>query len=206
MLDSCHSFIIFDENPLDGPGRSDEREEYRVIVLEPAQAVFGDIVIDDALDGLSLSAQSDSSWRQDDSQHRFVQFSFNLRYFDIDLPDTTLYQAEAEEILQSRRGFFYVKDRPCFEHPGEDVASFNPLRKVYIYGDEREAAEDMAFVWFHVWKFPVDWRFYITAAAFHAKTNWERGFPLDASHPVAGRMESIGLHERHEKASSRPNT
>lgn len=59
------------------------------------------------------------------------------------------------------------------------MEKFNPLRKVYAYGDERSAAEDMAYVWFNVRKFPVDWRFYVTAGAFDEKSNWEKGFPID---------------------------
>jgi len=37
----------------------------------------------------------------------------------------------------------------------------------------------MAFVWFCVWKFPVDWRFYVTVAAFHDDVWWEWGFPIE---------------------------
>ena len=43
----------------------------------------------------------------------------------------------------------------------------------------RSAAEEMAFVLFSVWKFPVDWRFYVTAAAFHEATNWEKGVSIE---------------------------
>jgi hypothetical protein len=46
------------------------------------------------------------------------------------------------------------------------------------YGDERSAAENMAFVWFDVWRFPVDSRLYVTAAAFAEQTDWEQGFPI----------------------------
>ena len=87
-----------------------------------------------------------------------------------------------------RPGFFYVKDRPAFAHPKENVPRFNPVRKAYVYGDERTASEDMAFVWFQIWRFPVDWRFFVTAAAFHESTNWEREWPLDARAPI-GRQE-----------------
>jgi hypothetical protein len=117
-------------------------------------------------------------WKGDDSSCRFIQFSFNPRYFDLDIPNTTLFRAEAEIILRRRSGFFYVKDDRRFEHPKENVDRFNPLRKIFVPGDERSAAEEMAFVFFNVWKFPVDWRFYVTAAAFHEKTDWEKGFPI----------------------------
>jgi len=121
----------------------------------------------------------DEGWRSDSSESRFIQFSFNPRYFDMDIPNTTLYRAEAEVILRRRPGFFYVKDRPEFEHPEENAERFNPLRKVYVHGDERTAAEDMAYVWFNVWKFPVDWRFYVTAGAFYAERSWEEGVPIE---------------------------
>jgi hypothetical protein len=97
----------------------------------------------------------------------------------MDIPNMTLSRAEAELTLRRRSGFFYVKDNRQFEHPAENVARFNPLRKVFVHGDERSAAEEIAFVFFNVWKFPVDWRFYVTAAAFHDRTNWEKGFPIE---------------------------
>jgi hypothetical protein len=38
----------------------------------------------------------------------------------------------------------------------------------------------MAFIFFQVWGFPVDWRFYVKAAAFgDKKTDWEWGTPID---------------------------
>jgi hypothetical protein len=40
------------------------------------------------------------------------------------------------------------------------------------------AAEDTAYVFFKVWKFPVDSPFYVTAAAFSGKKQWERGTPI----------------------------
>jgi hypothetical protein len=54
-----------------------------------------------------------------------------------------------------------------------------PLQKVYLYRDEESAAEDMAFIMFQVWKFPVDWRWYVQAASFHTEHKFEQGKPLD---------------------------
>jgi len=121
----------------------------------------------------------EEGWRNDDSAPRFVQFRFNARYFDLDIPNTTLDPMEAKDILLNRSGFFFVKDCRQFEYPKERVDTFNPLRKVYLPGDERSAAEDMAYVWFTVWKYPVDWRFYVTANAFKVLVSWERGFPIE---------------------------
>ena len=96
----------------------------------------------------------------------------------MDMPLKTLFRAEAEQILRSRKGFFYLRDRPEFTLKEEPVDGFDPFRKVYIYGDEESAAEDMAFIFFQVWRFPVDWRFYVKAGAFSGKKSWENGLPI----------------------------
>jgi hypothetical protein len=57
------------------------------------------------------------------------------------------------------------------------MLKWNPLQKIYLYRDELSAAEDMAFVRFQVWNFPLDWCWYVTAAAFHAKYRFEQGRP-----------------------------
>lgn len=186
------SFVIFNE---DDPGgfSTDGNEFERAAVLRlPATASC--LVTGDAAFGLYTDPPDDffdDLWREDDSSKRFVQFSFNRRYFDMDLPNTTLYPPEARELLSSRLGFFYARDRPSFQYPGDHEEEYDPFRKGYVYGDERTAAEDMAFIWFQVWKFPVDWRFYVTAAAFHEDTEWEDAWPLDAQTPVGD-----GIQER----------
>jgi hypothetical protein len=59
-----------------------------------------------------------------------------------------------------------MKERPAFkvsvtsEH---QVEMCDPFCKVYLHGDERSAAEDTAYIFFALWHFPVDWRFYFTA-------------------------------------------
>ena len=179
-----NSFIIFEEKLRDTPG------DGNVLVESKAKVLQAGTWHDSADDGIRGGADAagadvpDTYWRDDDSSCRFIQFIFNPRYFDVDIPNTTLYRPEAEKILLRRLGFFYVKDRPAFTHPKENVVRFNPVRKAYLYGDERIASEDMAFVWFQVWRFPVDWRFFVTAAAFHESTNWEREWPLDARAPI----------------------
>ena len=117
-------------------------------------------------------------WRQDDSQNRFIQFSIEHDWFCIDLPRKTLHRAEAEQILRRRQGFFYLRDRPEFTLYGEDVERYDPFRKIYTYGDEDSAAADMAFVFFAVWRFPVDSRFYVSAASFNGKYQWEQGLAI----------------------------
>jgi hypothetical protein len=181
QISKGNCFTIFQERR-DGDTSGDEQlaESKALVRAATLEAVAWDEGL--GATGLDETVAIDlpnEGWRGDDSQLRFVQFSFNPRYFDLDMPNTTLYRAEAEIILRRRPGFFYVTERRQFEHPAERADRFNPLRKVYVPGDERSAAEDMAFIWFHVWKFPVDWRFFVTAAAFHERTNWEKGFPIE---------------------------
>jgi len=122
----------------------------------------------------------DDGWKEDDSQTRFIQFSIERNWFCLDMPLQTLYRAEAEQILRSRKGFFYLRDRPEFTLHEEDVDGYDPFRKVYIFGDEVSAAEDMAFIFFQVWRFPVDWRFFVKAGSFgKQKTRWEWYKPIE---------------------------
>jgi hypothetical protein len=174
-------YIIFEEqsrNPGLG-GRS----------LKSAAKSTPEVVIsemgDEVMDSLSFTAEAsdielpDEGWREDNSRSRFIQFSIERNWFCLDMPLQTLFRAEAEQILRRRRGFFYLRDRPEFTLHGEEFEGYDPFRKVYIFGDEESAAEDMAFIFFQVWKFPIDWRFYVTAAAFGGKTDWERGTPIE---------------------------
>ena len=48
----------------------------------------------------------------------------------------------------------------------KDMVKWNPLQKVYLYRDEESAAEDMAFILFQIWNFPVDSPLYVKAASF----------------------------------------
>jgi hypothetical protein len=174
-------FLRFEERLDTDDPNVDPLTESKALVCEAVhEGVVGDEGIgSSAFDEIVVIDLPIEGWRGDDSNSRFIQFSFNARYFDMDIPNTTLYRAEAEVILRDRPGFFYLLDHREFEFPEENAEHFNPLRKAFVYGDDRLAAEDMAYVWFHVWKFPVDWRFYVTAAAFVQKTTWEQGFPIE---------------------------
>ena len=57
-------------------------------------------VVRDGLKGM-LAGLPTEGWRGDDSQSRFVQFSFEKKFFCLDMPLQTLYRAEAEEILRA---------------------------------------------------------------------------------------------------------
>ena len=178
-LTKGNCYIIFEERRLDGDDNGAKHlAESKSLVYHSGIEVGG---WDGSgnIDESGLIDLPDEGWRRDDSSHRFVQFSFNPRFFDMDIPNTTLFRAEAEIILQRRTGFFYVKDNPKFAYPAEDVARFDPVRKAYVHGDERIAAEDTAYVLFNVWKFPVDSRFFVTASSFHDGKRWEQGWPIE---------------------------
>jgi hypothetical protein len=122
----------------------------------------------------------DEGWRQDDAVPRFVQFAFLPKWFCMDLPRQTLARAEAEIILRDLSGFFFLKDRPEFRlDRNEPVEGYDPFRKIYVYGDEATAAGDTARIFFDVWKFPVDWRFFVTASAFSGKARFESDTPIE---------------------------
>jgi len=175
-------FMIFDEDSSDSLSDFDALSAVATPELELVEAAFDEAgfssnTLNDDTIRIELP---DEGWKEDDSQRRFIQFSFNEHWFCMDMPLTTLYRIEAEKILESRNGFFYVRDRPQFELNGDDVDTFEPFRKIYVYGDEDSAAEDMAFIFFQVWRFPIDWCFYVNADAFgDKKANWENSTPLE---------------------------
>ena len=177
---SC--FLVFDEKMAKGGNDLDELNEAVKpsieLVLHGMEISGGEsITMDDAF---SCPDLHEEGWREDNSQSRFIQFSFEEKWFCIDMPIQTLFPHEAEQILRSRKGFFYLRDRPEFTLYGEDVEGYDPFRKIYLYGDEQSAAEDTAFIFFQVWKFPVDWKFFVKAAAFgDKKTDWEWGTPME---------------------------
>lgn len=117
-------------------------------------------------------------WKEGHGSSRYIQFSFEEKWFCVDIPRDTLYRAEAEAILRSRKGFFYLCDRPEWTLYQEEVEGHDPFRKIYLYGDEESAAEDIAYIFYQIWQFPVDWPMEVTACAFGGKATWEDGEPL----------------------------
>ncbi len=177
---SC--FIIFEERPPTNGSGDAALTEAAKPALELVITAFNDAGIASVTvtDESYLIELPGEGWKEDESQSRFIQFSFEENWFCLDMPLQTLYRAEAEQILRSRKGFFYLKDRLEFTLKDEDVDGYDPFRKIYVYGDEDSAAEDMAFVFFQVWRFPVDWRFFVKSAAFgDKKTDWENGAPIE---------------------------
>ena len=126
---------------------------------------------------VDIETWSDDGWRQDDQSKRYIQFVFLERHFEMDLPKPTLWPDEARKLLRERTGFFFLGDRPGAESLSADVKRFQPLRKAYVHGDIHSAAEDIAFTFFELWRFPIDARLYLTT--FGRKHSWDSGKPLD---------------------------
>lgn len=174
-------FIIFTEEDESGNSDGDELVESATPVLELAQSGFDDSFNLDTefLDGGMEINLPEEGWREEFSQRRFIQFCFEQSSFYLDLPLQTLYRPEPEQILRYRKGFYFRRDTIDSEAHRKFIEDFDPLNKDYIYKDEDSAAEDMAFVLFQVWKFPVESRFWVKAAAFKDNSDWEWGVPID---------------------------
>jgi hypothetical protein len=174
--DDC--FAIFEESAPAGVDTSHAAESAAVKVEALTNA--------GPAPGEGYAANPPSPERPSKKPFRCIQFAFGEDCFYVDLSNRTLLPHEAETILQQREAFYWAKDRqdlPWIHTNWQDVAKFNPLQKTYRYGDEQSAAEDMAFAIFDVWKFPVDWPWHVTAAAFHAGYIFEQGRPLPTNDP-----------------------
>ena len=120
--------------------------------------------------------------RSGNESFRYIQLAFHRDSFVLDIPKNTLFLPEAEQILRQRPGFYYAQNRRdlwWIAANWKDTVEWDPLQKVYLYGDEESAAEDMAFIMFQVWKFPVDWTWYVRATSFHTEHRFEQGKALD---------------------------
>jgi hypothetical protein len=171
-------YMIFEERRPEGSSDA-ALVEKRELALHAVQSAFGEFGLTADENDSASYGLPEEGWRGDDSMNRFIQFSFENKWFCIDMPIQTLFRPEAEEILRYRKGFFDLADRKQFTLHGEDVEGHDPFRKIYVYGDEESAAEDMAFVFFQVWKFPVESRLFVSSAAFSGKHDWEQGVPIE---------------------------
>ena len=172
VKDDC--FLIFDESAHEGADSPQIKESVAIKVdclANGGSASGGDDPVESSL----------ADWLPGES-FRYVQFAFMRDCFYLELPNNTVFPKEAELILQQRLGFYYSKNRPDLRWTRanwKDIVKWDPLQKVYLYRDEESAAEDMAFILFQVWKFPVNWRWYIKAAAFHTGRRFEDGKRID---------------------------
>jgi hypothetical protein len=113
------------------------------------------------------------------SMERFVQFAFMKQTFYLDLPRTTLQAAEADSLLLRRHGYFRVRDRrwwfQTFAEWSEVVRQWNPVEKEYLNKDARSAADELAFLFYDLWRIPFETRLYWQAFAFRRRKvrDWE---------------------------------
>jgi len=94
-------------------------------------------------------AASRSTCAGNDSFSRFVQTAFLETGFMFDIPNTTLSAREAKILFEQKFGFHYQSksdDKPT---------SFNPVQKMFDYGNEKQAARELAFVLFELWQLPI---------------------------------------------------
>ncbi|GEM_PF-3972919 len=89
-----------------------------------------------------------------------------------------LARVEAERLRRNRSGFFYVRERPAFSLHDEDANGFDPFRKVYLYGDEQTAAEDLAHVLYRVWDMPDSAPILATSGVFGEARRFDQATPL----------------------------
>jgi len=171
--DDC--FIVFDEFPA---------EDAKSPKLKESVALTVDCLADGgSASGRAGSAQGVSK-RSQSGRHdsRYIQFAFMRDCFYLELPNNTVFPPEAEQVFRHRLGFYRAKNRldlRWVRGNWKDMLKWDPLQKVYLYRDEESAAEDMAFILFQVWHFPVDSPLYVKAAAFHTKHRFECGKRID---------------------------
>lgn len=120
---------------------------------------------------------SDEGWRSNDRSKRFIQFIFQEKHFEMDLPRPTLWPTEAKILLERRLGFFFLGERGMADLLAREIRAFHPLRKAYVHGDHHAAAEDVAYIFFELWKFPIDSRLYLST--WGGRNQWDSGTPLD---------------------------
>ena len=109
------------------------------------------------------------------AENRIVQFAFTENGFYLDLPDTTLTLDEAKLAVAERPGFGFALNKSK-KRLGE--RQFDPVQRQYQYAQHRIAAEDAAYVFFDLWKAPLDAYIMVSAATFETSHRWETDFSL----------------------------
>jgi len=109
-----------------------------------------------------------------------VQLYFKKKWFAIDVPNTNIRPADATKVVRERRGFYREAEHPEMDVTTDvsDLVTFDPIGKKYIYGDEREAAEDVAYLFYDVWGLRPGAELLVAASSFDGPS-WERDVPLE---------------------------
>ena len=111
---------------------------------------------------------------------KMVQFCFEEKWFAIDVTSDILSPEDAARIVRERRGFYREAEHPeaGVTTDVNDLVQYDPVGKKYIYGDEREAAEDAAYIFYNVWGLAPETELLVTASAFGGLA-WDKGAPLE---------------------------
>ncbi|MCE9582758.1 MAG: hypothetical protein K8T20_09715, partial [Planctomycetes bacterium] len=117
-------------------------------------------------------------WTVRERSLRFMQFGFCEKWFFMEMTISTLAASEAARLLDERTGFRYAGTGQPWGYRTTLVRRHDPFGKVYLYGDEGVAAEDAAWVWFNLWKFPLDSALLVRAASFDGRFRFEHGHRL----------------------------
>ena len=171
--------ITFNEYP---PGSDHNRTLGASRVVTPALALAGTSAGATYESGSGMPGEPGPA--REPESNRFVQFSFERKTFAMDLPKQTLWPGEARLLIARRSGFFWVRDRKFPNISAENLArlveDFDPVAKEYLNADTLCAAEDMAYVFYTLWKFPVDWQFYRRCMRFRKRRRraWEGDGPV----------------------------
>lgn len=120
------------------------------------------------LDALDAELDEEYPWR------RYVQIGFDEDYFFIDMPVESISGGKAWEIIAARQGFRHAGDNPLTPTTAKDIKDFDPLQKFYLYGEEKEAAVDVASIFFDIWGLTTDTRLYVSSHSRSGRS-WERG-------------------------------
>jgi len=181
--------ITFSENPPQGYN-SPRLEESRALPLPVALMAQQDAgaggvdFLEQDIIRVPASDNGDGGGSDGHGARRYLQFAFMKRTFYMDLPKNTVWPEEARQLIARSPGFFYLRDGRfpwmSFESWQKTVREWNPLQKEYLNSDTRGAAEDMAYILFTLWRFPLDWQFYRRTLVFNGrkKRGWEGVGPV----------------------------
>jgi hypothetical protein len=104
----------------------------------------------------------------------WIQFAFMKETFYMDLPNTTLTPVESQRLIRERNGFeFYLKNLK--KRPAKYEQTYNPVQRYYQYSEISQAAADIAFLFFDLWKLPINVWIKVKSSSFKDARDWERG-------------------------------
>jgi len=108
-------------------------------------------------------------------RERMVQLYFREDWFAIDIPNTYIVPAEACKLLGERQGFYREAETPdAGVSDVVHVVNYDPVGKRYTYGQEQDAAEDAAWIFFDLWSLDPSRPIYVSAASFKSGHQWEQ--------------------------------